>query len=276
MSIVKAVPAIEGPDLEELENFPLIESDGEPLESHWHVDAIPLMIHSILFHNRGREDYYAGGNMFIYYNLEQARTLSYRGPDFFFVKNTHLHPRRRYWVVWKEGDKYPDAIIELLSPTTAKEDRTTKKDIYEQIFKTAEYFLYDPDTHQLEGWRIGAKERYEKIEPNDRGWLWSHELGLWVGSWYGKYGPEEATWLRFYDSNQQLVLIDGEYGTQCAEAERQRADAERQRADDERQRAEAERQRAEAERQRAEAAEAELARLKAQLAQAPSSPPSQE
>ena len=56
---------------------------------------------------------------------------------------------------------YPDVIIELLSPTTAKEDRTTKKRIYEQTFHTSEYYLYDPDTQQLEGWRLGPRKRYK-------------------------------------------------------------------------------------------------------------------
>src|SRR5947209_3221201 len=114
----------------------LIETDGVPLESDWHRAAIGLLIEVIDWLFRGRTDFYVGGNMFIYYCEEQARTRRYRGPDFFFVDGVNREPRRRYWVVWKEGGRYPDLIIELLSPRTAKRDRTTKKDLYEKVFRT--------------------------------------------------------------------------------------------------------------------------------------------
>jgi len=243
----------EGPDLDYLKNFPLIESDGEPLESAWHFATIHLLIQSMLRHWRDRQDFYVGGNMFVYYDLEQASTLSCRGPDFFFVKNVPLHPHRRFWAAWFEGGRYPNLIIELLSPKTAMTDRTTKKDIYEQIFRTAEYFLYDPATHQLEGWRLGTSLRYVRIEPDERGCMWSEQLGLWLGSWQGTYDRQEGIYLRFYDTNGQLVITREEDVAQEAQNERQRAESERQRA--------------ETQRQRADAAEAEIARLKALLAQ---------
>ncbi|MFP5285717.1 MAG: Uma2 family endonuclease, partial [Thermoanaerobaculia bacterium] len=45
---------------------------------------------------------------------------------------------------------------ELLSPKTAKNDRTVKKDLYAQVFHTPEYFLYDPRRRKLEGFRLAA------------------------------------------------------------------------------------------------------------------------
>jgi Uma2 family endonuclease len=209
---------VNGPDLDLLENFPLIESDGVPLESAWHVYNITLLIDSILVHFADRTDFYVGGNMFIYFNLEQARNRDFRGPDFFFVKESHFLPLRPYWAVWLECGRYPDVIIELLSPATAQEDRTTKKTVYERTFHTAEYFCYDPDSQLLEGWQLGAKRRYVAISPNERGWLWSEELGLWVGTWKGEYRRTEQTWLRFYDTNGHLVPIKEEIATQRAEA----------------------------------------------------------
>jgi Uma2 family endonuclease len=230
----------------------LIESDGEPLESDWHVRAIQLLIDVVSYHLRGRDDFYCGGNMFIYYSEKQARNRDYRGPDFFFVQGVPRLPMRPYWAVWDEEGRYPDVIIELLSATTAKVDRTTKKDIYEKTFHTHEYYCYDPDAQRLEGWRL-INHRYEPIAPNDQGWLWCEELGLWLGPWEGKFQDNPATWLRFYDAA-------GKLGPTFAEGAQDEAEAERQRA-------EAERQRAEAERQRAEAAEAELAQLRAALAE---------
>ncbi len=238
----------------------LIDTDGEPLESDWHRLEIALLVESVKYFHRGRTDFYAGGNIFIYFDEEEARTRNFRGPDFFYVKGANRTPMRPYWVVWQEGGRYPNTIIELLSPKTALEDRTTKKSVYEKIFRTPDYFCYDPATKQLEGWHLNGHMHYQELAPNERGWLWSEELGLWVGTWIGEYLGDQETWLRFYDPEHRLVLTGSESEKQSAEAERQRAEAERQRA-------EAERQRAEAERQRANAFEAEIAKLKTLLAQ---------
>src|SRR5713226_1079620 len=193
----------------------LIETDGEPLESSWHRAAIGLLLEVLAWLFRDRDDYYAGGNMFIHFNLKQARTLSYRGPDFFYVNGVPRLPDRRYWVVWKEAGRYPNLIIELVSPKTAKTDRTTKKDLYENTFRTPEYFCYDPDSRKLEGWRLGEGAHYQPMKPNKHGWLWSEELQLWLGAWKGQYLRIEATWLRVYDANGRLVPIRAE----AAEAE---------------------------------------------------------
>jgi Uma2 family endonuclease len=40
------------------------------------------------------------------------------------------------------GCIYPDVIVELLSDSTAAQDKGTKKDIYERVFKTSDYFVF--------------------------------------------------------------------------------------------------------------------------------------
>jgi Uma2 family endonuclease len=188
-----------------LPNVQLIEPDGEPLETYWHVLQIGLLLELLACWFRGRDDYFAGGNMFLYYSEEQARSRDYRGPDFFFVDGVNRLPMRPYWAVWQEGGRYPDLIIELLSPTTAKEDRTTKKTLYERTFKTHEYICYDPSSQLLEGWRLGARRRYKPMKPDARGWMWIEELELWLGPWEGVYRGYQMTWLRFYDRDGRLV-----------------------------------------------------------------------
>jgi hypothetical protein len=96
----------------------------------------------------------------------------------------------------------------------------------------------------MEGWRLGPKGRYRKVETDDRGWLWCEQLELWLGTWEGSYLEFPGVYPRFFDREGNLVLI-------AREDEKLRADAQAQRAD--------------AEKQRADAAEAELARLKAKL-----------
>jgi Uma2 family endonuclease len=192
--------------------------DGEPLESSWHRKEMNLLIDLLYSHWRDREDFYAGGNMFVYYSLEQVRTRKYRGPDFFVVRGVDGSYDRKAWVVWEEWGKYPDVIVELLSPSTANEDLTTKKTLYEQTFRTSEYFCYEPDTEALKGWRLVGGQ-YQELTLSDRGWLWSEQLRLWLGLWEGTHVKFSATWLRFYDEEGHLVPTEGELEAQRAEQE---------------------------------------------------------
>lgn len=245
-------PAAQALDL----SFDLVESDGVPLDSNWERIQMNLLIDVIrqAMAERGRTDFFTGGNMFVYHSVEQARDVAQgrpylRGPDVFFVGGVEDHDRRT-WVSWEEGGRLPDVIVELLSPSTATIDRTTKRDIYGRIFRTPEYFLYEPRTEELEGLRL-AGDRYVPLLPDAEGRIWSEKLGLKLGLWRGLRTGVETTWVRLFDATGRLVPMKDEAAEAIAEAERQRAEAERQRA--------------EAERQRADKAEAELARLRAKL-----------
>jgi Uma2 family endonuclease len=233
-------------DLASTVHFPsnLPEEDGEPLESDWHRLAINLLIEVIRYFLRERRDYFAGGNMFLYFSEEQVRNKDYRGPDFFFVWGVDRDRERPYYAVWQEGGKYPNVIVELLSPSTAATDRTTKKDLYEKVFRTSEYILYDPATKKLEGWHMTNGD-YEPMELDERGWLWSRRLELYIGLWEGRYLETKGVFPRFFDVRGNLVLTGREDQHRRADSEQQRADDEKRRADDEKQRADDEKQRAE-------------------------------
>ena len=151
------------------------------MDSAWHRMCMDLLLAVIAFHFRGRDDYYAGGNMFIYYSESQARNHDYRGPDLFFVRDTHRLPIRPYWCVWQEDGKYPNAIIELMSPSTARIDLTTKKDIYESKFRTPEYFCYDP-VKQREAPRLAPGTRHLPAAGDQRRWS-NVERRVWAVAW---------------------------------------------------------------------------------------------
>jgi Uma2 family endonuclease len=203
-------------------------SDAEPMDSDWERMAISLLIESARYYFRDRNDFYCAGDMFIYYGMQSEKRRC-RGPDFFLVWGVDPTEQRKTWVQWTENGHLPNAIIELLSRRTRVADLTFKKEIYEEQFKTPDYFCYDPDTLEMIGWRL-RKRGYRplKVSADDR--LWSQELGLWLGLWEGSYQNRQSVWPRFFSKEGELVLTQGE-----------------------------------AERQRAEAAEAEIARLKAQL-----------
>jgi Uma2 family endonuclease len=203
----------------------LIFDDGEPLESNRHRVNINILCDSLLQAFADRNDFFAGGNMFIYYSREQAKNRDFKDPDFFAVLGIDGSYPRQGWVVWDEDGRYPDVIIELMSPSTAKVDLTVKKALYEKTFKTADYFVYDPFVpNSLQGWHLGASGVYEQLIPNDKGKLWSQALELWVGVWDGVINRETAPWLRFYDQENNLILLPKEAQEQEANKERQRAE----------------------------------------------------
>ena len=200
----------------------LIFDDGEPLESNRHRIAINVLIRSLQQAYLDRNDFFTSGNMFIYYSSEQARNRDFRGPDFFAVLNVDGTTERQGWVVWEEGGRYPDVIIELMSPSTASADTGTKKDIYERIFRTPDYFVFNPfDPNSLQGWHLDASQQYQPLVPNDQGWLWCQTLGLWVGTWQGTIDRETAVWLRFYDQEGNLVPLPEEAAQQQVQAAQQ-------------------------------------------------------
>ena len=203
----------------------LIFDDGEPLETNRHRIAMNALIRSLNQAYLERSDFFAGGNMFIYYSSAQARNRDFRGPDFFVVLDIDGSYPREGWVVWEEEGRYPDVIVELLSDSTASVDITTKKDLYERIFKTPDYFVYDPfDPDSLRGWHLDLDEGYQELTPNEQGWLWCQRLGLWLGTWQGIIDREEAVWLRFYDQQGNLVPLPEEAAQQRAEVAEQRAE----------------------------------------------------
>jgi Uma2 family endonuclease len=196
-------------------------SDGEPMESQRHQFQIDLLIDALLPWLDAREDGYVGGNMFVYFSMEQVRGRDFKGPDFFAVLGVPKGERLS-WVCWEEG-KAPDVVIELLSPSTAAVDKGEKKRTYATQVRVPEYFWYDPmNPDDWAGFQLygGA---YQAIAPeSDR--LVSHSLGLSLTRWTGTFKGIEATWLRWADLDGNLLLT-------AEEQERQRADQERQRAE---------------------------------------------
>lgn len=91
--------------------------DGVPMDTYYHRMQMNTLNDSLEFHWSERRKYFVGGNMFLYYDPHEL--YKFRGPDFFLVLDVEPRPRKS-WVVWPEGMRLPDLIIELLSPSTRK------------------------------------------------------------------------------------------------------------------------------------------------------------
>jgi Uma2 family endonuclease len=213
-----------------LENLPtnLITDDGEPMESNNHRISMNLLIQSLKYHWRDRTDFFVGGNMFVYYSASQVKNQDFKGPDFFVVLDVDGTINRGAWVAWKEDSRLPDVVIELMSPSTAEVDLTTKKNIYERKLKTQDYFVFDPhQANSLRGWQL-INHRYQPLSANEEGKLYCESLELWLGVWEGKIENSQGSWLRFFTPDGNLVLMRDEAETQRADFEQQQKELERQ------------------------------------------------
>lgn len=217
---------------ERMPDFRELLSDEPEMESTQHYQQLALLVSHLEWHWQGRNDFFIGANLTVYYSDTQLQRRQFRGPDFFLVRDVS-HTPRNSWVVWAEGGRYPDLIIELLSDSTAQVDRTDKKSLYQNIFRTREYFWFSPITGEFEGFRFGSNRQYEAVATNEQGWRWSDELGLYLGVKDG--------WLRYFAPDGSLVLGPEETAwraQECAALAEEQLGQERQRAEQERQRAE--------------------------------------
>jgi Uma2 family endonuclease len=185
-------------------------SDEPQMETYLHLQQMILLLKCLEWRWRDRNDFFAAGNLTIYYSPRQRKSEHFRGPDFFVVLDVERKPRKS-WVVWEEGGKYPNVIVEILSTTTAETDRGLKKQIYQDIFRTPDYFWFDPETLEFQGFQLMSGQ-YQAIEPNENGWLWSQQLGLYLGL--------DNDQLRFFTPEGKLVLTPEE----TAEKQQQRAE----------------------------------------------------
>jgi len=182
-----------------------VESEYIEMESTLHYLQLALLVSCLDWLWKDRTDYFIGGNLTIYFSRQQLRNRDFRGPDFFLVRNTSKRPRKS-WVVWEEEGKHPDLIIELLSNSTAETDKTTKKSLYQDQFRTQEYFWFSPDDLELTGFKLIGQE-YQVIIPNQQGLLASEVLGLFLGIYQEK--------LRYFTPEGDLVPTPEEAALQA-------------------------------------------------------------
>src|SRR4051812_12453137 len=116
-------PPESGERLRDLDPGPL--SHEPQMETHVHMMQVVYLLTSLMWWWRDRKDYFASGNLSIYYPAVTTQTgrtvrrkLAFRGPDFFVVLGAKSKPRRNSWVVENEDGQYPDVIVEVLSKST--------------------------------------------------------------------------------------------------------------------------------------------------------------
>lgn len=126
------------------------DSDGEPMADNtlqaWWMMLIYQNL-AILF----RDD----PEVFLAFNLLWYPVRSHpeirAAPDVFCVRGRPRGHRGSY-KQWEEGNLPPQVVFEILSPGNSKAEMAEKLAFYER-YGVEEYYLYDPETDDLSGWR---------------------------------------------------------------------------------------------------------------------------
>ena len=197
-----------------------------------------------------------------------------KAPDWLYVPRINeplnkprspSQPIRRSYTPWTEGDGVA-IVMEFLSEDDNGEHSSRDRQpygklyFYEKILTVPTYVIFDPQEGLMTVRQL-QNGTYQIIPPNGDDRVWIPELELFLGVWFGLREMVPAHWLRWWDSQGNLLL----WGAEQAEQERQRVELERQRADQETDRANQESDRANQESDRANRAEAERDRLLAKL-----------
>jgi len=188
--------------------------DDIPMETEQHKLQMELLIDTLRLWLAQFPNGYVGGNMFVHY-LTASGHKEFKGPDVLVVLDAPKGVRDS-WIVWKEG-KGPDVVIELLSKSTAKQDKTTKKQVYQNQLFVKDYFWFDPkNPTDFAGFSL-QHGIYQPISADAQGRLICQTLGLKLTGWHGFYKMADTTWLR-WETLEGVLLPTPE------EAERQRAE----------------------------------------------------
>jgi Uma2 family endonuclease len=164
---------------------------------------------------------YVSGNLLVFYVPgDKRRHLS---PDVFVVKGV-ARRRRLNYLVWQEG-KAPDFVIEITSSSTKAEDLKHKFQLYQNVLRVSEYFLFDPTEDYLDpplqGYRL-KRGVYVPIAAR-QGRLPSKVLGLRL--------ERHETELRLYDPSTGRWLPTPAEQLEQVEVARQREQTARQQAE---------------------------------------------
>ncbi|MGC1722198.1 MAG: Uma2 family endonuclease, partial [Isosphaeraceae bacterium] len=137
-------------------------------------------------------------------------------------------------------------VFEFTSESTRDEDLDDKYNLYQDVLKVSEYFLFDPKqeylTPSLQGFRLRSG-RYVSVEPV-AGRLPSEVLGLHL--------EREGVFMRLHDPATGQKLLTSWESLSITEAALRKAEAEKRQAEVEKRQAEAEKRKAKAEKRKAE------------------------
>ncbi|MCY4652008.1 MAG: Uma2 family endonuclease [Dehalococcoidia bacterium] len=182
------------------------ETDGMPLADGFYqldyfVDIISVL--KLFFKDNPRVA--VSGDSFIYF--VEGDPFRWIAPDCYVALDISMDSIERFntYRVWEVG-KIPDFVLEIGSPSTARNDLGEKRDLYAQL-GFGEYWLFDPSGGEHYGEPLigqyledGAYRRFDmRSETDGTVWARSPVLNLdlrWEDGRLRFYDPETGRWLR--------------------------------------------------------------------------------
>jgi Uma2 family endonuclease len=157
-----------------------------------------------------------------------------KAPDWAFIPKINVTREEvtRSYTPQLEGD-IPVIVMEFISNTEGTEYSVKptyppgKWFFYERILKVPNYIIFEPDSGNVEIYRLQSTEQYVLQEPDENQRYWIAQMNLYLGVWEGTRENRTGKWLRWWDEQGNLLL----WGSELAEQEKQRAEQEKQRAE---------------------------------------------
>ena len=250
----------------ELEMEHLVTEDDTPVDNRF-SERQQHLLPTILFASWPEgKPFEAVSNVGLFYSLHGEPPVV---PDFMLSLGVEPRPvsgkkADRSYMTWVYG-KAPDLVVEVVSNTKGGE-LAEKMEIYAKI-RITYYAVFDPffllSNRELRVFRL-VEGRYVEMLSSQ----WLPEIGLGLTVWEGVVGDVPDRWLRFVDTEGQMLPTSEEKYEREREKldlERQKVEEERQKVEDERQKVAEEREKTQAERVRADRAEAEVEELRRKL-----------
>ena len=154
----------------------------------------------------------------------RSKIISPTAPDVMVVFGRQKGKRRSYRQ-WNEQNIPPQVVFEILSASNDADEMSRKLE-FNNTYGVEEYYIYDPESFQLDGW-LRQDGNLNKLWDTD-GWV-SPRLGIRFDTGQGElviYRPDGQKFLTSVELEQRATRAE-----LLLEQERQRSVAERQRAD---------------------------------------------
>ncbi|AFZ58131.1 Uma2 family endonuclease [Anabaena cylindrica FACHB-243] len=158
-----------------------------------------------------------------------------KAPDWAYIPKIKVDREEviRSYTPQLQGD-IPCIVMEFISDTEGTEYSTKptyppgKWFFYERILKVPNYIIFEPDTGNLEVYRLNTNTGlYALQDPHENQFYWIEEMNLYLSVWEGFRENRAGKWLRWWDEQKNLLL----WGLELVEQERQQTEKERQRAE---------------------------------------------
>jgi Uma2 family endonuclease len=228
----------------------LPESDGTFVKNFQEHPQAIILTDSIIptleqLHPDGQ--YAIGQDCGIYWRETEPPERGAEAPDWFYVPNVPPKLKgqvRRSYVLWREFIT-PTILLEFASGDGSEErdqtplsqghevKRPGKFWVYERIIRAPYYGIFQINSGLLEMYELVGVS-YQRLAPNQRGHFPIPPMQVELGIWEGTYLGQTQAWLRWWDSQGNLLLMGSEKAVlaeQRAESAEQRAESAEQRAE---------------------------------------------